>query len=86
MRSNHEKRNCWKREIMGKNSEEQTFLLKELKKLKKHGNEIFDEHITAYGQLRGFKKPVGILLQDELDGGDFRELNAIETNTYKMPR
>jgi len=61
-------------------------LKKEKKTLKKIGNQLYKEQMNAYGQLRGFKKPVSILLQDELDGGEFRELNAIETNTYKMPR
>jgi hypothetical protein len=63
---------------------------KELKKsfihLKKHGNKIYNEQMDAYGQLRGFKKSVSLLIQDELDGGELRQLNAIETNTYKMPR
>ena len=68
--------------------EEENFLAlkKEQKILKKVGNQLYQEQMNAYGQLRGFKKPVSILLQDELDGGEFRELNAIETNTYKMPR
>jgi len=61
-------------------------LKKEKRALKKIGNQLYKEQMRAYGQLRGFKKSVSILLQDELDGGEFRELNAIETNTYKMPR
>lgn len=61
-------------------------LKKELKILQKVGNTLHKEQVNAYGKLRGFRKPVSILMQDELDGGEFRELNAIETNTYKMPR
>ncbi len=56
------------------------------KKLKKRGNKILKNQMKFYGQLRGFKKPVFVLLQDELDGGESRELNAIETNIYNMPR
>lgn len=59
---------------------------KRLKKLKKMGNKLYKEQMEEYGQLRGFKKSVSILIQDELDGGESRDLNAIETNTYKMPR
>ncbi len=54
--------------------------------LKEDGNRILKKHMKYYGQLRGFKKPVFILLQDELDGGKSRKLNAIETNQYDMPR
>lgn len=61
-------------------------LKKELKVLIKEGNKLHKEQITAYGQLRGFNKPISVLLYNELDGGEYRELNAIETNTYKMPR
>jgi len=71
---------------MGSEKETLLALKKEKKTLKKMGNRLHKEQMNAYGQLRGFKKPVSILLQDELDGGEFRELNAIETNTYKMPR
>ncbi len=56
------------------------------KRLKKEGNKICKDQMKIYGQLRGFKRPVSILLQDELDGGGLRELNAIETNQYNMPR
>ena len=61
-------------------------LEQELKVLQKVGNTFYKNQIKFYGQLRGFRKPVSILLQDELDGGESRELNAIETNTFKMPR
>jgi len=56
------------------------------KKLRKEGNKLLKNQMKTYGQLRGFKEPVFILLQDELDGGTARELNAIETNKYDMPR
>ena len=61
-------------------------LEQELQSLQKTGNTFYKNQMKFYGQLRGFKKPVSILLQDELDGGESRELNAIETNTFKMPR
>jgi hypothetical protein len=61
-------------------------LKQELHLLQKEGNAFYTNQMKYYGQLRGFKKPVSILLQDELDGGESRELNAIETNTFKMPR
>ena len=51
------------------------------------GNQILDEHIEKYGYLRGFKKQIiKTLLQNELDGGDEREINAFELNDYRMPR
>jgi len=59
---------------------------KELSTLQREGNKLYKIQMLSYGQLRGFKKNVSILVQDELDGGELRELNAIETNTYKMPR
>jgi len=61
-------------------------LQQELDMLQKKGNTFYINQMKCYGQLRGFRKPVSILLQDELDGGESRELNAIETNTFKMPR
>jgi hypothetical protein len=61
-------------------------LEQELQSLQKIGNTFYKNQMKFYGQLRGFKKPVSILLQDELDGGESRELNAIETNTFRMPR
>jgi len=57
-----------------------------LKILIKEGNRLFREHLKKYGYLRGFKRPVVSLLQNELDGGDEREVNAFETNEYKLPR
>ena len=57
-----------------------------LEQLKKEGNDLFVEQLESYGQLRGFQKPISLLVQDELDGGEIRQLNAIETNTYKIPR
>jgi hypothetical protein len=69
---------------------EQDIAILELKEasslLKKVGNTFYSNQMKFYGQLRGFKKPVSILLQDELDGGESRELNAIETNTFRIPR
>jgi len=61
-------------------------LSKSLSMLKKSGNKLYTEQMESYGQLRGFKKAISLLIQDELDGGELRQLNAIETNTYKMPR
>ena len=61
-------------------------LKKQLKKLKKSGNQFCIEQYQYYGQLRGFKTGISILLQDELDGGTTRELNAIETSNYKITR
>ena len=57
-----------------------------LEQLKKEGNTLCIEQLESYGQLRGFQKPISLLVQDELDGGEVRQLNAIETNTYKIPR
>jgi hypothetical protein len=57
-----------------------------LEQLKREGNTLFIEQIESYGQLRGFQKPISLLVQDELDGGEVRQLNAIETNTYRVPR
>ena len=57
-----------------------------LEQLKKEGNTLFIEQLESYGQLRGFQKPISLLVQDELDGGEVRQLNAIETNTYRVPR
>lgn len=61
-------------------------LKKELNILRKIGNLLHKGQMNAYGQLRGFKKPISILLHDELDGGESRELTGIEIKTYKMPR
>ncbi|HHD82294.1 MAG TPA: hypothetical protein ENK82_01340 [Campylobacterales bacterium] len=71
---------------MGKQNPKLTVLTKELQTLKKAGNTYCKSQLKFYGQLRGFRKPVSILLQDELDGGDSRELNAIETNSFRIPR
>lgn len=71
---------------MYNNDKNPKLLKKELNKLIKEGNQLYKEQINAYGQLRGFRKPISLLIQDELDGGELRYLNAIETNTYKMPR
>ena len=58
-----------------------------LEKLIEEGNKLLDEHLKKYGYLRGFKKqPIKTLLQNELDGGDEREVNAFELNEYRMPR
>ncbi|NOZ91182.1 MAG: hypothetical protein GXO60_07875 [Epsilonproteobacteria bacterium] len=57
-----------------------------LDRLIKQGNLLLDEHLKKYGYLRGFKKPIVSLLQNELDGGDEREVNAFEINEYKLPR
>ncbi len=57
-----------------------------IRSLKESGNRLLKEHKRKYGYLRGFKKPVKILLQNELDGGDERELTAFEINEYRMPR
>ena len=60
---------------------------KHLKKLINKGNKLLDEHLKKYGYLRGFKKqPIKTLLQNELDGGDEREVNAFELNEHRMPR
>jgi hypothetical protein len=59
---------------------------KELIQLKELSNIFYQEQYLWYGQLRGFKKGISILLQDELDGGTTRELNAIETSNYKITR
>jgi len=59
---------------------------KRLKKLKKLGNKLLDNHINRYGELRGFRKSITSLLQNELDGGKEREVSAFEINDYKMPR
>ena len=61
-------------------------LKKQLKQLKESGNNFYIEQYQYYGQLRGFKTGISILLQDELDGGTTRELNAIETSNYKITR
>ncbi|CAA6821087.1 MAG: Unknown protein [uncultured Sulfurovum sp.] len=71
---------------MNANNNENIVLQKELEKLQKIGNRLHKEQMNNYGKLRGFKKPLSILLQNELDGGEFRELNAVEINTYKMVR
>jgi hypothetical protein len=57
-----------------------------LKKLISKGNELFLEHKNRYGDLRGFRKSITSLLQNELDGGKEREVNAFEINDYRMPR
>ena len=59
---------------------------KELNRLIDEGNHLHKEQMNTYGQLRGFRKPISLLVHDELDGGESRQLNAFETNTYKMPR
>ncbi len=59
---------------------------KKLNLLIKEGNQLYEEQMSAYGQLRGFRKTISLLVHDELDGGESRQLNAFETNTYKMPR
>ena len=61
-------------------------LKEQLKELKECGNNFYIEQYQYYGQLRGFKTGISILLQDELDGGTTRELNAIETSNYKITR
>jgi len=71
---------------MKHDNDEMLLLQKEFKKLKKIGRTLYKEQSLCYGQLRGFRKAVSILVHDELDGGESRELNAIETNIYKMPR
>ncbi len=58
----------------------------ELNRLMEEGNQLHKEQMKIYGQLRGFRKPISLLVHDELDGGESRQLNAFETNTYKMPR
>ena len=61
--------------------------LSTLDRLIQEGNELLKEHLNKYGYLRGFKKqPIKTLLQNELDGGDEREVNAFELNEYRMPR
>ena len=58
-----------------------------LEKLIEEGNKLLDEHLKKYGYLRGFKKQqIKTLLQNELDGGEEREVNAFELNDYRMPR
>ena len=58
-----------------------------LKELIRKGNRLLNEHKRKYGYLRGFKKQqIKTLLQNELDGGDEREVNAFELNDYRMPR
>jgi len=59
---------------------------KRAEQLKELGNKLFKEHIRRYGELRGFRKSVTSLLQNELDGGKEREVNAFEINDYRMPR
>ncbi len=54
--------------------------------LKEKGQKLLAKHKKRYGYLRGFKKPIKVLLYNQLDGGDERELTAFETNSYKMPR
>ena len=71
---------------MEKQKHDISLLKKELNTLKKAGNRLYKEQMSAYGQLRGFRKPISVLQYDELDGGEYRELTAIETKTYKMPR
>jgi hypothetical protein len=59
----------------------------DLKKLIEKGNNLLETHIKKYGYLRGFKKQqIKSLLQNELDGGDERDVNAFELNDYRMPR
>ena len=55
-------------------------------KLKKRGNKLLEEHKRRYGDLRGFRRPLKFLLQNELDGGKEREVTAFEINEYRMPR
>jgi len=59
---------------------------KKLQELKKRGNQLFLEHQRRYGYLRGFRKSITSLLQNELDGGKEREVNAFELDDYRMPR
>jgi len=56
------------------------------KKLIIIGNNLLKKHLNRYNYLRGFKKPTIGYLQNELDGGDEREVNAFELNDYRMPR
>ena len=70
---------------MGGKSEEVKELKKDLKKLIKEGNKLVKKHKKRYGYLRGFRKPVLVLLHNELDGGDERELTAQEINFYRLP-
>lgn len=39
-------------------------LKKEQKALRNIGNKLYKEQMNAYGQLRGFKKPISILQYD----------------------
>ncbi|MRI83013.1 MAG: hypothetical protein C6I00_01205 [Nitratiruptor sp.] len=54
--------------------------------LKRKGNELLLAHKRRYGYLRGFRKPLKGLLQNQLDGGSERIVNIFEINDYKMPR
>jgi len=60
-------------------------LQKKISKLKIEGNRLVKEHKEKYGYVRGFKKPVLVLLHNELDGGEERELSAFEINSYRLP-
>ena len=57
-----------------------------LKKLEKKANRLLKKHQKRYGALRGFRKSITSLLQNELDGGLEREVTAFEINDFKMPR
>ncbi len=67
-------------------SKENSQIEKQLQKLKEEGNKLLHKHKRKYGYLRRFKKPISALLQNEIDGGDSRELTAFEINEYRMPR
>ncbi len=69
-----------------KENEKKQFFKQNYKLLVKQGNKLLSEHKKRYGYLRGFKKPVKSLMQNELDGGDEREVTAFEINEYRMPR
>ena len=61
-------------------------LKKESYSLKEKGNLLLKQHKKRYGYLRGFRKPLKGLLQNQLDGGNERIVNAFEINEYRMPR
>ena len=54
--------------------------------LKREGNLLLKKHKKRYGYLRGFRKQLKGLLQNQLDGGNERIVNAFEINDYRMPR
>ncbi|MRJ01824.1 MAG: hypothetical protein GXO19_07975 [Epsilonproteobacteria bacterium] len=59
---------------------------KRREQLKEEGNRILQKHKSRYGYLRGFRKPIKELLQNQLDGGHERIVNIFDINDYKMPR